>query len=63
MLTKEEIIEIFQSPDLAILKSMGQNFLIDETVLEKILDCSELSENDVVIEIGPGLGTLTEELS
>ena len=63
MLTKEEIQQIFRSPDMAILKSLGQNFLIDETVLEKILDCSELSDDDVVIEIGPGLGTLTEELS
>ncbi|MBW6441067.1 16S rRNA (adenine(1518)-N(6)/adenine(1519)-N(6))-dimethyltransferase RsmA [Patescibacteria group bacterium] len=63
MLTKEEIQQIFKSPDLAILKSLGQNFLIDETVLEKIIACSDLNDEDVVVEIGPGLGTLTEELA
>ena len=63
MLSKEEIQKIFKSPDLAILKSLGQNFLIDEEVLEKIIACSDLNNEDVVIEIGPGLGTLTEELS
>ena len=63
MLSKEEIEKIFKSPDLAILKSLGQNFLIDEEVLEKIIACSNLNDEDAVIEIGPGLGTLTEELS
>jgi len=63
MLSKEEIQKIFKNPDLAILKSLGQNFLIDEEVLEKIIACSDLNNEDVVIEIGPGLGTLTEELS
>ena len=63
MLSKEEIQKIFKSPDLAILKSLGQNFLIDEEVLEKIIACSDLNDRDVVVEIGPGLGTLTEELS
>src|SRR5680860_418650 len=63
MLSKEEIQQIFRSPDLAILKSLGQNFLIDEKVLEKIIACSDLNKDDIVIEIGPGLGTLTEELA
>jgi len=44
-------------------KVMGQNFLIDEIVLGKIVNSAELSEKDAVIEIGPGLGTLTAELS
>ncbi|MDF1498190.1 MAG: 16S rRNA (adenine(1518)-N(6)/adenine(1519)-N(6))-dimethyltransferase RsmA [Patescibacteria group bacterium] len=63
MLSKEEVQKIFKNSDLAIFKSMGQNFLIDEKVLSKIIACSDLSSEDVVIEIGPGLGTLTEELS
>ncbi|MCK4919360.1 MAG: 16S rRNA (adenine(1518)-N(6)/adenine(1519)-N(6))-dimethyltransferase, partial [Candidatus Pacebacteria bacterium] len=63
MFSKEEIQKIFKTPDMAILKSLGQNFLIDEAVLENIITCSDLNNNDVIIEIGPGLGTLTEELS
>ena len=44
-------------------KSLGQNFLIDEGVLEKIVDAGDITKDDVVIEIGPGIGTLTKELS
>ena len=43
-------------------KSLGQNFLINEEVVNGIVDSSEISKNDLVIEIGPGLGTLTESL-
>ncbi len=43
-------------------KSLGQNFLINEDVVNKIVDSSNISKDDLVIEIGPGLGTLTEEL-
>ena len=63
MLSKEEIKKILKSEDLKILKSLGQNFLIDENVLGKIVQAAELNKDDVVIEIGPGFGTLTEELS
>jgi len=44
-------------------KSLGQHFLIDEAVLERILSAAELSPGDVVVEIGPGLGVLTEGLA
>ena len=43
-------------------KNLGQNFLIDEQVIEKIVNASEIKKEDRVIEIGPGLGTLTKEL-
>lgn len=43
-------------------KSFGQHFLIDERVLDKIVATAELSKNDRVLEIGPGLGVLTERL-
>jgi len=42
---------------------MGQNFLIDENVLEKIIESADLDSNDTVLEIGPGLGILTLELA
>ena len=44
-------------------KELGQNFLVDEDVLGKIISASELTSDDVVLEVGPGLGVLTEELS
>ena len=43
-------------------KKLGQNFLIDENVIDTIANASELTEEDLVIEIGPGLGTLTAKL-
>lgn len=48
--------------DIRPNKSLGQNFLIDSNVLENIVSCSNLSNEDLVIEIGPGLGTLTKYL-
>lgn len=44
-------------------KNFGQNFLVDERVLDKIVSAAEISDNDVVIEIGPGIGTLTAALA
>ena len=43
-------------------KSLGQNFLISEEVVEKIVESSQIEKSDLVIEIGPGLGTLTKYL-
>jgi len=43
-------------------KSLGQNFLISDEVVSSIVKSAEISKNDLVIEIGPGLGTLTKEL-
>jgi 16S rRNA (adenine1518-N6/adenine1519-N6)-dimethyltransferase len=44
-------------------KGWGQNFLIDKFVLRKIIDSAELKKSDIVLEIGPGIGTLTQELA
>ncbi len=43
-------------------KSLGQNFLIDENVVENIVNSANITSEDLIIEIGPGLGTLTKEL-
>ena len=43
-------------------KGLGQNFLINNQVIEKIVECSNIGKEDLVIEIGPGLGTLTKYL-
>jgi len=44
-------------------KGLGQNFLIDKNILSKIIDCADLKSDDFVLEVGPGLGTLTQELA
>lgn len=43
-------------------KIMGQNFLIDEGVFDQIIKAADLSKKDVVLEVGPGLGSLTEKI-
>ncbi len=47
---------------MKLKKSLGQNFLRSKSVVKKILDVSEISKNDIVLEIGPGEGIMTEEL-
>lgn len=42
-------------------KSLGQNFLTDKNIIDKIIDATEITEEDLVIEIGPGIGVLTAE--
>lgn len=44
------------------LKSLGQNFLIDERVFDRIIRAAELSDNEIVLEVGPGIGNLTLKL-
>ncbi len=49
--------------DLRAKKGLGQHFLVDDGVLGTIIEAAELSPNDLVVEVGPGLGILTEELA
>lgn len=51
---------IIQKYDFTFQKRYGQNFLIDEHVLNKIVGAAEVTKDDYVIEIGPGIGTLTQ---
>ena len=44
-------------------KRLGQNFLIDKRVLKKIIEAADLKPGDLILEIGPGIGTLTKELA
>ena len=54
--------EILERYGLRLSRSLGQHFLVDGNVLRVILGAADLSPRDTVLEIGPGLGTLTEEL-
>ena len=55
--------EILQKHGFSFKKSLGQNFLTDTNILQKIVDTAEIDENVNVIEIGPGIGALTEFLA
>ena len=56
--TKEVVIK----HNFKFSKSLGQNFLIDDNVIDRILEGARLSETDRIIEVGPGIGTLTREM-
>lgn len=62
MLTLGEMRRILVEHDLRLTKSLGQNFLHDGNQLRRIVDAAELDAEDPVLEIGPGLGPLTEAL-
>lgn len=62
MSLRDETIAILNKYGLRANKKLGQNFLINEEIINEIIDKAEVSKDDVVIEIGPGLGSLTKEL-
>lgn len=55
--------EVVKKHGFKFSKSLGQNFLIDENILYKIVDGAGVTKDDVVIEVGPGIGTLTQALA
>src|SRR5690554_4003618 len=55
--------EIIKKHNIHLTKSLGQNFLTDFNVVKKIVDAADITEDDVVIEVGPGIGTMTLELA
>ena len=56
-------IEVLQKYNFAFQKRFGQNFLIDTHVLDKIIDSAQITKDDFVLEIGPGIGTMTQYLA
>lgn len=55
--------EIIQSHGFRVRKALGQNFLMDANIIEKIVTAAELTDQELVFEIGPGLGVLTRRLA
>ena len=55
-------IEVLQKYGFVFQKMFGQNFLIDTHVLDRIIQASEITKDDFVLEIGPGIGTMTQYL-
>ena len=59
----QNTIEILQKYNFRMQKKYGQNFLIDTGVLNRIVDAAEITGEDCVLEIGPGIGTMTQYLA
>ncbi|MHB1126071.1 MAG: 16S rRNA (adenine(1518)-N(6)/adenine(1519)-N(6))-dimethyltransferase RsmA [Bacillota bacterium] len=59
----KEVIKVLEKFDLKFKKGLGQNFLIDANIIRKIIDAADLGPQDLAIEIGPGIGTLTQALA
>lgn len=57
------LAEILKKFNFSFSKSLGQNFLIDGNIVKNIVEKSGITKDDIVLEIGPGFGTLTEELA
>jgi 16S rRNA (adenine1518-N6/adenine1519-N6)-dimethyltransferase len=63
-LTSPTIIkELLSKYETRPSKGLGQNFLIDKNILEKIVDSANIKPKDIILEVGPGLGVLTQELA
>lgn len=61
--TPRNTIEILQKYNFNFQKKFGQNFLVDANVLERIIAAAEITKGDCVLEIGPGIGTMTQYLA
>jgi len=61
--SRKNIKDLLKKHQLRPLKRFGQNFLIDKRALRRIVAAADLSSQDTVLEIGPGIGTLTQELA
>lgn len=62
MQTLAEIKQLLESHGLRPKRSLGQNFLIDHNLIRRLVDAAGVSSGDLVLEVGPGTGTMTEEL-
>ena len=63
LVTRSQTSAILRKFGFRVSRDLGQNFLVDENILKKILDASELKPDEIVLEIGTGIGTLTEALA
>jgi len=62
MQSLSEIRLLLEARGLAPRKALGQNFLIDHNLIRKLVDAAQVTASDTILEVGPGTGTLTEEL-
>ena len=63
LVSKKAVKNLLLKYEIRPLKRFGQNFLIDRSILKKIITAANLQTKDIVLEIGPGIGSLTQELA
>lgn len=63
LFSKRDVKNLLKKYQISPSKRLGQNFLIDKTVIKKIIKAADLQPDDIVLEIGPGIGNLTTELA
>ncbi len=63
LLSVNEIKTLLSKYETRPSKRLGQNFLIDKNILNKIIESADIKSNDIILEVGPGIGTLTQELA
>jgi len=61
--SKTEIKNLLKKYQICPSKHLGQNFLVDREAVKKIIEAADLKLEDVILEVGPGLGVLTQELA
>jgi len=61
-MTKQEIVDLLTKLDMAPSKKLGQNFLIDQNIIDFIIRCVEPQSGERILEIGPGTGAITQKL-
>ena len=62
-MTRNNTLDVIKKHNLRLTKSLGQNFLNDDNVVKKIVDAADLDKDTLVVEIGPGIGSMTRELA
>ena len=60
---KNNTIDIIKKHNLKLTKSLGQNFLNDDSIVKKIVDAAEIDSETLVLEVGPGIGSMTKEMA
>ncbi len=63
LFSKKDIKNLLKKYQIRPFKKLGQNFLIDRATVKKIISAADLKTNDAVLEIGPGIGALTQEIA
>ena len=61
--SRKSTAEIIEKYHFSFQKKFGQNFLVDSSILDRIIESAQITKEDCVLEIGPGIGTMTQRLA
>ena len=63
LVRRRSTAEVIEKYHFNFQKKFGQNFLVDSNILDKIIESAQITREDCVLEIGPGIGTMTQRLA